>query len=48
MEFSEVEQLTSYTYLLQSTNSESQEYVADSIRRFNNELIESLKDELYV
>ncbi|CYU09466.1 hypothetical protein [Streptococcus suis] len=48
VELPEVEQLTSYTILLQNTKSESQEYVSDSIRRFYTEFIESLKDELYM
>lgn len=48
VELPEVEQLTSYTTLLQNTKSESQEYVSDSVRRFYTEFIESLKDELYL
>ncbi|HEM5494896.1 hypothetical protein HO906_05385 [Streptococcus suis] len=48
VELSEVEELTSYTTLLQNTKSESQEYVSASIRKFYTEFIESLKDELYV
>lgn len=48
VELPEVEQLTSYTILLQNTKSESQEYVSDSIRRFYTEFIESLKDEIYL
>ncbi|HFI0938872.1 TPA: hypothetical protein ACGOX9_001828 [Streptococcus suis] len=48
VELSEVEQLTSYTTLLQNTKSESHEYVSASIRKFYTEFIESLKDELYV
>lgn len=48
VELSEVEQLTSYTTLLQNTKSESQEYVSDSVRRFYTEFIESLKDEIYL
>ncbi|HEL2401540.1 hypothetical protein ACTGYT_03590 [Streptococcus suis] len=48
VELPEVEQLTSYTTLLQNTKSENQEYVSDSIRKFYTEFIESIKDELYV
>lgn len=47
VELPDVEQLTSYTTLLQNTKSENQEYVSDSIRRFYTEFIESIKDELY-
>lgn len=47
VDWSEVEQLESYTALLKITNPESQEYVTDNIRRFYTEFIESLKDELY-
>jgi len=47
VDWSEVEQLESYTALLKITNPESQEYVTDNIRRFYTEFIESFKDELY-